>query len=178
MASMAVASLRRSLLRLQETAVLNTTRSSQLIFRPRVGSISRFSTDSSSLDVDLADEESKRRLHNRLLYRSRQRGFLELDLVVGSWVEEHIRGMDDLHIRALTDVLDLENPDLWKWLTDQEQPPESVSRNPVFSAMKSKVMANLNSHASPETRANPGRPWVRGWDDKRGMQGGGPFGNQ
>ncbi|KAG6495697.1 succinate dehydrogenase assembly factor 2, mitochondrial-like [Zingiber officinale] len=178
MASMAVASLRRSLLLLRETAVLNTTQSSQLLFRTRVGSIFRFSTDSSPLDVDLADKESKRRLHNRLLYRSRQRGFLELDLVVGSWVEEHIRDMDDLHIKALTDVLDLENPDLWKWLTGQEQPPESVGRNPVFSAMKSKVMANLNSHASPEARANPGQPWVRGWDDKKAMQGGGPFGNQ
>lgn len=24
-----------------------------------------------------------------------------------------------------------ENPDLWKWLTGQEQPPEAVSINPV-----------------------------------------------
>ena len=24
-----------------------------------------------------------------------------------------------------------ENPDLWKWLTGQEQPPEAVNKNPV-----------------------------------------------
>lgn len=24
-----------------------------------------------------------------------------------------------------------ENPDLWKWLTGQEQPPEAVKTNPV-----------------------------------------------
>ncbi len=35
----------------------------------------------------------------------------------------------------------------------------------VFSAVKDKVMKNLNSYASPETRAIPGQPWVRGWDD-------------
>ncbi|KAF9605234.1 hypothetical protein IFM89_014631 [Coptis chinensis] len=54
-----------------------------------------------------------------------------------------------------------EDPDLWKWLTGQEQPPETVNSNPVFSAVRDKVMGNLNSHASPETRAAPGKPWVR-----------------
>lgn len=28
-----------------------------------------------------------------------------------------------------------ENPDLWKWLTGQEQPPEIVSSNPVSSTL-------------------------------------------
>ncbi|KAF2600348.1 hypothetical protein F2Q68_00008337 [Brassica cretica] len=62
-----------------------------------------------------------------------------------------------------------ENPDLWKWLTSQEQPPEIVSSNPVFLALHKKVMTNLNKHAAPETRAAAGQPWVKGWDDfKRG----------
>ncbi|XP_010929714.1 succinate dehydrogenase assembly factor 2, mitochondrial isoform X1 [Elaeis guineensis] len=173
-----MATLRRALLRLHQTLTLTPPRSSQSLLGSHIGSISRFSSDRGSLDVDLSDEESKRRLHNRLLYRSRQRGFLELDLILGSWVEENIRSLDELHIRALMDVLDLENPDLWKWLTGQEQPPEAVNDNPVFTAVQSRVMGNLNSHAAPETRANPGQPWVRGWDDKRGQEGGPKYGNQ
>ncbi|XP_027771056.1 succinate dehydrogenase assembly factor 2, mitochondrial isoform X2 [Solanum pennellii] len=109
--------------------------------------------------------------HNlyRLIYRSKQRGYLELDLVLGKWVEEHIQSMDENGIKSLVHVLDLENPDLWKWLTGQEQPPDAISTNPVFSAVHEKVMNNLNNHTSPETRAVPGKPWVRGWDDiKRG----------
>lgn len=47
-----------------------------------------------------------------MLYRSKQRGFLELDLVLGNWVEEHIRAMDESGIRALADVLDL----VRKWI--------------------------------------------------------------
>ena len=85
--------------------------------------------------------------------------------------------MDKHRIKALVDVLDLENPDLWSWLTGQEQPPEAVNNNPVFAAVRSKVAENLN-HAAPETRANPGQPWVRGWDDKRGLESGPKYGNQ
>lgn len=80
-------------------------------------------------------------------------------------MQENITSMDESAIRSLVDVLDLENPDLWKWLTGQEQPPEAINSNPVFIAVRTKVMSNLDSHASPETRATTGQPWVRGWDD-------------
>jgi succinate dehydrogenase flavin-adding protein (antitoxin of CptAB toxin-antitoxin module) len=41
------------------------------------------------------------------MYRSKQRGFLELDLVLGTWVEQHIRSMDEPNIRSLLQVLDI-----------------------------------------------------------------------
>ncbi|KAK4735787.1 hypothetical protein R3W88_010048 [Solanum pinnatisectum] len=145
-----------------------STLQSHNLYRPLAGTFSRFISSnetSSPMNIDLSDEESKRRLFNRLIYRSKQRGYLELDLVLGKWVEEHIQSMDENGIKSLVHVLDLENPDLWKWLTGQEQPPDAISTNPVFSAVREKVMNNLNNHTSPETRAVPGKPWVRGWDD-------------
>ncbi|XP_010250490.1 PREDICTED: succinate dehydrogenase assembly factor 2, mitochondrial [Nelumbo nucifera] len=170
-----MSTLRRALLSLRHTLNSSamprwttasiTSHLSETSYRNHVGSISPFSSNIQSYDIDLSNEESKRRTFNRLLYRSRQRGFLELDLVLGSWVEEHISSMDETRIKALIDVLDLENPDLWNWLTGQDQPPEAVNQNPVFSSLRDKVMNNLNSHSAPETRAIPGQPWVRGWDD-------------
>ncbi|KAK2644775.1 hypothetical protein Ddye_019970 [Dipteronia dyeriana] len=158
-----MASLRRAVTNVQRILTPSTMLCNR---RPQYGWISNYSSDSTqSLGIDFSSDESKRRLFNRLLYRSKQRGFLELDLVLGRWVEEHIHSMDKNGIKSLVNVLDLENPDLWKWLTGQEQPPEAVKNNPVFCAVHDKVMNNLNSHASPETRSTPGQTWVRGWDD-------------
>ncbi|XP_042500470.1 succinate dehydrogenase assembly factor 2, mitochondrial-like [Macadamia integrifolia] len=174
---------RRALLCLRQTLnstalPYNRTLNAIAPLRSHLGSISRFSSDTQSFDIDLSNEENKRRIFNRLLYRSKQRGFLELDLVLGSWVEQHIFSMDETRIKSLVDVLDLENPDLWKWLTGQEQPPEAVNSNPVFSAVRDKVMNNLDSHSAPETRALPGQPWVRGWDDTKKARDSPISGNQ
>nr|KJB40073.1 hypothetical protein B456_007G045300 [Gossypium raimondii]KJB40074.1 hypothetical protein B456_007G045300 [Gossypium raimondii] len=83
--------LRRALLNAQRlvksSAIANRTTT---IIRPQYGWVSRFSStnisNAQSLEMDLSTGESKRRLFNRLLYRSQQRGFLELDLVLGKWV--------------------------------------------------------------------------------------------
>lgn len=43
---------------------------------------------------------------NKLLYRSRQRGFLELDLLVGLWAEHEVPKMDTHMLQQFTVVLD------------------------------------------------------------------------
>ncbi|CAN0915934.1 Succinate dehydrogenase assembly factor 2, mitochondrial [Linum grandiflorum] len=116
-----MASLRRSLVtvrRLLNSTPPVTNRSSISPIPSQSASLreygfffSRFSTlnnaDSESNPIDLSNHESRRRLCNRLLYRSRQRGYLELDLVLGKWVEEHVHSMDENRIKALIHVLDL-----------------------------------------------------------------------
>ncbi|KAK8970262.1 hypothetical protein KSP40_PGU004060 [Platanthera guangdongensis] len=96
-----MAFLHRSLIfRIQQALTSNSMSS---LNRHNIGSLSHFSSESGPVEINLSDDESMRCLHNR----SRQRGFLELDLVLGKWVEENIRSMDEAKIRSLVDVLDL-----------------------------------------------------------------------
>ncbi|XP_019169940.1 PREDICTED: succinate dehydrogenase assembly factor 2, mitochondrial-like isoform X2 [Ipomoea nil] len=94
-----------------KTSVSISPISSPILHRSFLSSFSRLYSskecNSQSLDIDLSNEETKRRLFNRLLYRSKQRGFLELDLILGKWVEDHINSLDENGIKALVHVLDV-----------------------------------------------------------------------
>ena len=102
---------------------------------------------------------------NSLLYRAKQRGFLELDIIVGGWAERHLPGLSDAELASFGEVLDVENPDLFKWLTGQSETPEQLARNPTAVMMKAQVQQSLSEHAKRETRGKLGAPWVRGWSD-------------
>jgi len=102
---------------------------------------------------------------SKLLYRSKQRGFLELDLMVGLWAEREVPHMNLPMLNHLTVVLDQENPDLFKWLTGQLPPSEEMLANPAFTALKVSALEMLNERSQPATRAAAGKDWVRGWDD-------------
>lgn len=42
----------------------------------------------------------------RILYRSRQRGYLELDLLLGKWAEDNINNLDENRLQELVDLLE------------------------------------------------------------------------
>lgn len=114
-----------------------------------------------------ANEEEKQRkiLVNRLLYRARQRGFLELDLLVGLWAERNIPRMGPHALAAFSEVLDVENPDLFSWLTGQQPAPEELRANAPFLELLAHVQEQIAEHRAPGATTPAGVTWVRGWDD-------------
>ena len=106
--------------------------------------------------------ETLRRDLNRLLYRARQRGVLELDIIVGRWADENLGGMDGPARAALADVLAVETPDLLAALLGRAPPPPGLAANPAYAAMAASVEARL---AGRGAKTAPGAAWVSGWHD-------------
>uniref|UniRef100_A0A7S0R4C6 Succinate dehydrogenase assembly factor 2, mitochondrial n=1 Tax=Chlamydomonas leiostraca TaxID=1034604 RepID=A0A7S0R4C6_9CHLO len=113
----------------------------------------------------LSDDARRKAMQSKLLYRSKQRGFLELDLLVGLWAEQNIPQMDLPMLDHMTVLLDQENPDLFKWLTGQLPAPEHMLKNSAYVALRGHVAGQLSANAAEGTHAAQGKEWVRGWDD-------------
>ncbi|MCO5567700.1 hypothetical protein L7F22_021394 [Adiantum nelumboides] len=106
----------------------------------------------SSNEANISYDERRRTL-NRILYRSRQRGYLELDLILGKWTEENIQKLDDQQLKSLVEILDMENPELWKWLTGQEVMPSHLSENPNTDEAYRKIKLALEKTQSKQKKA-------------------------
>jgi antitoxin CptB len=68
----------------------------------------------------IAQDDERRK---RILYRCKQRGLLELDLIMGSWAEKNLgrltgKDLDDMEALSLA-----ESPYVLKWILRQETPP-------------------------------------------------------
>jgi succinate dehydrogenase flavin-adding protein (antitoxin of CptAB toxin-antitoxin module) len=63
----------------------------------------------------------------RIMFRSRQRGWLELDVLLGSWAAKNVPAMTDVRdIAMVEDLLALETPHLYKWIVGQDEPPPEL----------------------------------------------------
>ena len=78
----------------------------------------------------------------RIIYRSKQRGWLELDILFGSWAVKHVPNMtDEASIAQVEKLLDAETPHVLKWILKQEPTP------PEFN---NRIMHSIQEYASGE----------------------------
>jgi antitoxin CptB len=69
----------------------------------------------------MADSLETRR--KRLAFRARHRGTKEMDLLIGSFADCHVAGMNEAQLARLEALLELPEPLLAGWVTGQEAPP-------------------------------------------------------
>ena len=80
-----------------------------------------------------------------MLYRARQRGWLELDVILGSFADKRLATMTETEVGLFGDILSRENPDLFKYLSGQTPPSNDLKENPVFLEILKHVNVEHNS---------------------------------
>lgn len=70
----------------------------------------------------------------RLRFRSWHRGLKELDLVIGSFADEHLATFDAAQLDLFEEILLLPEPALYAWLVGRVTPP-AEQRNEVFDLL-------------------------------------------
>eukprot|EP00658_Telonema_sp_P-2_P050155 TRINITY_DN38200_c0_g1_i2.p1 TRINITY_DN38200_c0_g1~~TRINITY_DN38200_c0_g1_i2.p1 ORF type:complete len:164 (-),score=62.87 TRINITY_DN38200_c0_g1_i2:268-759(-) len=87
-------------------------------------------------------------MRRKLIYRAKQRGWLEMDLILGDWAATNLVDMEEFQLRQFEEILDMENPDLFKWLTGQEAVPEEID-SVLFVGLRDHVKAQFQDVPVP-----------------------------
>lgn len=78
----------------------------------------------------------------RIVYRSKQRGWLELDVLFGGWAVKHVPAMtDEKSIAMVEKLLEEDTPAVLRWVLGQEVPPREYEND---------VMQSLRRYANGE----------------------------
>ena len=75
------------------------------------------------------DEKETRELDirkKRLIYRSKQRGWLEVDLLLGTWASEHVSSLSVSQLDEFESFVNLETIDIYNVLTLRTDVPEDM----------------------------------------------------
>lgn len=87
------------------------------------------------------------KLRRSLLYRSKQRGWLEMDIMLGNWASANLQKLDTAQLHQFEELLKLENPDLFKWLTAQDVVPAEANSE-VMRMICRDLKGRMNEYAT------------------------------
>ncbi|CAM9470843.1 unnamed protein product [Laminaria digitata] len=77
----------------------------------------------------------------RLVYRSKQRGWLEVDLLMGTWAEKNVPHLTIEEMDSYEDILNLETVDIFSFIAGNAEPPAFVD-TPMMKRLQAYVKSN------------------------------------
>mmetsp|Transcript_20486 Transcript_20486/g.32954 ORF Transcript_20486/g.32954 Transcript_20486/m.32954 type:complete len:194 (-) Transcript_20486:185-766(-) len=78
--------------------------------------------------IALPDDDVATR-QKRLIYRSKQRGWLEVDLLLGTWASENVPNLEGDELDQFEDFVNMETIDIYNVITLRLDVPEHMKRN-------------------------------------------------
>lgn len=77
--------------------------------------------------TDAGDSETEIGRRKRLIWRSGQRGWLEVDLLMGTWAKDNVMGLDTAEMDAYEQILNLETIDIYNLVSGKDALPEEFN---------------------------------------------------
>ncbi len=71
----------------------------------------------------------------RLKYRAWHRGFREIDLILGSFADQHMETLSDDQVEEFEKLLEVNDHDIYAWICDRAETPENFD-TPLFALIK------------------------------------------
>jgi antitoxin CptB len=102
-------------------------------------SFRRYTQFASTPEVSSAELEGVKK---QLLWRARQRGLLELDVILGSFADKNLKTMTSAETAEFEKILALESPDLYKLLSGQVPPSPEFKDSAVLKTLMKHVFAH------------------------------------
>lgn len=104
-----------------------------------------------SIDVDVSEEEMDLVRRKRVIYRSKQRGWLEADLLMGSWAQENVPTLSKKDLDDYEELLKEETIDIYNYISCKDPLPERLAQMPVMKRLQEYALAS--KVMSPESYA-------------------------
>lgn len=82
------------------------------------------------------NNKSIEELKKELLWRSKQRGILELDLLIGTYCNQHIHSWNNNQLQQFERILDIESPDLLQIVLKKQDIPDELKGDVLDDIMK------------------------------------------
>lgn len=82
-------------------------------------------------------------MRRKLKWRAMERGMKENEIIFRSFIKKHLDTMPAEILPQFEELLDLPDPDLYKWLSGSKQPPEDVAASDIWKLVKAHVHEEL-----------------------------------
>lgn len=102
-----------------------------------------FAPGRTDVDKDLANRK-------RLIYRSKQRGWLEVDLLLGSWASEFVMTLNEEQLVQYEAILNQETLDIYNFIIERDDVPEELETEVMQMLRKFAQESGVVGAGTPE----------------------------
>lgn len=82
-----------------------------------------------------------------MIYRSKQRGWLEVDLLLGSWASKNVMSLTSEELQQYEDILNKETIDIFNYISGKDTIPEDID-TPIMKRIQAYCFSSPLGKAS------------------------------